>query len=58
MRLENWSDVLLERQWNGGYDWRGLLGAFVRQPRGFTRAASDARRALGRLGAAAEGWSP
>jgi len=43
---------------DGGYDWRGLLGAFVRQPRGFTRAASDARRALGRLGAAAEGWSP
>jgi len=43
---------------DGGYDWRGLLGAFVRQPRGFARAVSDARRALGRLGAAAEGWSP
>ena len=41
----------------GGYDWRGIVRAFVRQPRGFARAASDARRALRRLGAAAEGWS-
>jgi len=41
----------------GGYDWRGLLGAFVRRPRGFARAAADARRALGRLAAAAEVWS-
>ena len=38
----------------GGYDWRGLVRAFVREPRGVARAASDARRALGRLGAAAE----
>jgi adenosylhomocysteine nucleosidase len=41
----------------GGYDWPGLLRAFVREPRGFARAASDARRALGRLGTAAEGLS-
>jgi hypothetical protein len=41
----------------GGYDWRGLVRAFVRRPRGFARAASDARHALGRLAAAAEGWS-
>ena len=39
----------------GGYDWRGLARAFVREPRGVARAASDARRALGRLGAAAKG---
>jgi hypothetical protein len=38
----------------GGYDWPGLVRAFVREPRGFARAASDARRALGRLGSAAE----
>jgi adenosylhomocysteine nucleosidase len=41
----------------GGYDWPGLLRAFVHEPRGFARAASDARRALGRLGTAAEGLS-
>jgi len=41
----------------GGYDWRGLVRAFVREPRGVARAASDARRALGRLGAAAKGLS-
>jgi hypothetical protein len=41
----------------GGYDVVGLLRAFVREPRGVVRAASDARRALGRLGAAAEGLS-
>jgi hypothetical protein len=42
---------------DGGYDWLGLARAFARSPRGFVRAASDARRALGRLGDAAEGWS-
>ena len=42
---------------DGGYDWPGLAKAFARSPRGFVRAASDARRALGRLGDAAEGWS-
>ena len=41
----------------GGYDWPGLARAFAREPRGFVRAASDANRALKRLGAAAEGWS-
>ena len=41
----------------GGYDWPGLAKAFARSPRGFVRAASDARRALGRLGDAAKGWS-
>ena len=42
---------------DGGYDWPGLAKAFARSPRGFVRAASDARRALVRLGDAAEGWS-
>jgi adenosylhomocysteine nucleosidase len=41
----------------GGYDWPGLVRAFAREPRGFARAASDARRALGRLGDAAKGWA-
>jgi hypothetical protein len=41
----------------GTYDWPGLVRAFAREPRGFARAASDARRALDRLGAAARGWS-
>jgi nucleoside phosphorylase len=40
----------------GRYDWPGLVRAFAREPRGFSRAASDARRALGRLEAAAKGW--
>jgi hypothetical protein len=43
---------------DGGYDWPGLARAFARSPRGFVRAASDSRRALGRLGDAAKGWSP
>jgi hypothetical protein len=34
---------------SGGYNWPGLLRAFVRSPRGFVRSASDARRALDRL---------
>jgi hypothetical protein len=29
----------------------------VRSPRGFHRTASDAQRALGKLGNAAKGWS-
>jgi adenosylhomocysteine nucleosidase len=33
----------------GRTDWGGLAVAFVRAPRGFARAASDARRALKRL---------
>ena len=33
----------------GAYDWPGLARAFAREPRGFARAAGDARRALGRL---------
>jgi hypothetical protein len=33
----------------GGYNWPGLLRAFVRSPRSFVRSASDARRALARL---------
>ena len=28
----------------GAYDWPGLVRAFAREPRGFARAASDARR--------------
>jgi hypothetical protein len=42
----------------GSYNWPGLLRAFARDPRGFARAAADAKRALDRLGAAAVGWSP
>jgi hypothetical protein len=38
----------------GRYDWSGLVRAFARSPRGFTRAAGDARRALGELAKAAE----
>jgi len=41
----------------GAYDWPGLVRAFAREPRGFARAAADAKRALGRLGEAAKGWS-
>jgi hypothetical protein len=41
----------------GAYDWPGLVRAFAREPRGFTRAASDAKRALDRLGAATSRWS-
>ena len=43
---------------NGRYDWPALARAFAREPRAFLRAAADARRALGRLGEAAKGWSP
>ena len=42
---------------DGGLHWPGLARAFVRSPRGFLRAASDAQRALGKLGDAAKGWS-
>jgi hypothetical protein len=42
---------------DGGYDWPALARAFARDPRAFARAAGDARRALGRLGEAAKGWS-
>ena len=41
----------------GNVNWFGLVRAFVREPRGFVRAAADAKRALDRLGAAAKGWS-
>jgi hypothetical protein len=40
----------------GRYDWPGLVRAFAREPRGFSRAAADARLALGRLDAVAKGW--
>jgi len=43
---------------DGRYDWPGLARALIRHPRAFARAASDVRRALGRLGEAAKGWSP
>jgi hypothetical protein len=43
---------------DGGYNWPALARAFARHPRAFTRAASDAQRALGRLGDAARRWSP
>jgi nucleoside phosphorylase len=42
---------------DGGYDWAALARAFAGSPRRFVRSASDARRALARLGEAAEGWS-
>jgi adenosylhomocysteine nucleosidase len=35
---------------DGSYSWAGLARAFARSPRSFVRAASDARRALDRLG--------
>jgi hypothetical protein len=41
----------------GNLNWSGLARAFLREPRGFVRAAADANRALRRLGAAAKGWS-
>ncbi len=42
---------------DGGYNWPALARAFATSPRGFVRSASDAQRALGRLGEAAKGWS-
>jgi hypothetical protein len=42
---------------DGRYDWPALAKGFVREPRAFVRAASEAQRALGRLGEAAKGWS-
>ena len=42
---------------DGGYDWTGLVRAFAREPRGFARAAGDARRALRRLTAATKEWA-
>jgi hypothetical protein len=41
----------------GAYDWPGLVRAFAREPRGFARAASDAKHALDRLAAATKGWA-
>jgi hypothetical protein len=38
----------------GGYNWVGLVRAFVRSPRSFVRSASDARRALDQL---ARSWA-
>jgi adenosylhomocysteine nucleosidase len=43
---------------DGRYDWPAVARAFARSPRGFVRAATDAQRALGRLGEATRGWSP
>ena len=42
---------------DGGYHWAGLARAFAREPRRFTRAAGDARRALRRLTAATREWA-
>ena len=42
---------------DGRTDWTALARAFASSPRGFVRSAGDAQRALGRLRAAAEGWS-
>jgi adenosylhomocysteine nucleosidase len=42
---------------DGGYDWSGLVRAFAKEPRGFARAAGDARRALKRLTAATKEWA-
>ena len=42
---------------DGRADWPALARALARSPRRFVRSASDARRALGRLGDAAKGWS-
>jgi hypothetical protein len=41
----------------GNLHWPGLVRAFTRSPRGFVRSASDARRALAHLGAAAKSWA-
>jgi adenosylhomocysteine nucleosidase len=40
----------------GRYDWVGLARAFAREPRGFARAAADAKRALDRLAGATRRW--
>lgn len=40
----------------GGYDWVGFAKAWAKAPRGFSRAASDAKRALGELTRALRGW--
>ena len=42
----------------GRYDWPGLVRALAREPRGFARAAADAKRALDRLAAATSRWAP
>jgi hypothetical protein len=42
---------------DGGYDWSGLVRGFAKEPRGFVRAAGDARRALKRLTAATKAWA-
>jgi hypothetical protein len=41
----------------GRYDWPGLVRAFARDPRGFARAAADAKRALDHLAAATSRWA-
>jgi hypothetical protein len=41
----------------GAYDWPGLVRAFAREPRGFARAAADAKRALDCLAAATKRWA-
>ncbi len=40
----------------GDYDWPGIAKAWARAPRGFSRAAGDARRALAALTRALEAW--
>ena len=40
----------------GRYDWAGIARAFARSPRGFARAATDGKRALDALAAAARSW--
>ncbi len=40
----------------GDYDWAGLAKAFTASPRGFARAASDAKRALRRLTDVSRAW--
>jgi len=42
---------------DGSYNCVGLAKALARDPRGFAQAASDARRALERLGAVTEEWA-
>ena len=42
---------------DGRTDWPALAKAFARSPLRSARSAADAQRALGRLGAAAKGWS-
>ncbi len=41
----------------GAYDWGGMAKAFLQSPRGFARAASDGKKALGALGGATRRWA-